>query len=343
MTVTPIAYAAATIMDAETRARVTAGLRRYGLHGAVVLSNPPSGRIDPLCTAVVIGEDEAGERLCLKLYEDSEDGRVKLRAHAGYLTVLRGRVLVPEVIGREETAECFGLPALVTSHLGEPLDYAIDSLSGAARRQVMNELADSLTILAALPPVELGLPAMSAEEVRTMTAESFASSTDWYCAHLPEDDERRALARRGVDLLRSFEAPPREARLCHQDLALCNVMVRGGRFSGLIDWDYAGLGAAERDLGSAVAGVLATLPAPQPERLDLLAGLLARYRARAGRDRTAQGWRLALSFALDSLLDWMIGDKNAQREDLVWATSLVVQGACGGGALADHHARGGTT
>jgi hypothetical protein len=35
---------------------------------------------------------------------------------------------------------------------------------------------------------------------------------------------------------------------------------------------------------------------------------------------------MALVFALDALLDWVIGGKNAPAEELVWATSVIVRG-----------------
>jgi aminoglycoside phosphotransferase (APT) family kinase protein len=326
MTRPAIAHAAAAISEQPARDRVIEGLRDYGLHGAVVLSNPTSGRIGPLPTTVVIGQDETGARLCLKFYGKEEKGRSDLRAHARYLQALRGHVPVPEVVGLEETAERFGRPALVTSDLGEPFDYAIDSLSAAARRQVMEGLADTMATLAELSLTEIGLPAVSPEETRAETAASFASSAAWYSENTPEDVERGALVLRGAELLRGAEVPRREAHLCHRDLAMCNVMVRKERFSGLIDWDYAGPAPAARDLGSAVAGVLAAVPAPRPQRLELLAGLLARYQAKVGEEQSAQGYSLALACALESLLDWLIGDKNGAREDLVWATSLVMRG-----------------
>jgi hypothetical protein len=90
-----------------------------------------------------------------------------------------------------------------------------------------------------------------------------------------------------------------------------------------VDWDHAGLGPPEQDVGSCVTGLLVTLPIPRGERAHMVAMLRDSYRAAAG-GLSAESWRMALVFALDALLDWVARGKNAPMAELVWATSGIL-------------------
>lgn len=65
------------------------------------------------------------------------------------------------------------------------------------------------------------------------------------------DEEDRSLALRLLDENRGVFDPATPASLCHMDLWVANVLVDGGRFSALFDFDRACYGDRENDLAVA--------------------------------------------------------------------------------------------
>ena len=322
----------------DARRRLLAWLTEYGFGDARRLWNPTSGRDDevtPTRTAVVICEDERGRRLCVKFYEDSEQGRAGLQWHAKCLSTVSGAVPVPEVIAAEYGADTFGLPALVMTYVGEPLDRAISTLSDRQRVALAEGVADSLAVLSCLDLRPSGIPVPDADGLRRQVAAKFAHDVRWYVEHARAADEQvRRLVLRGAGILAEADIPVSAASLCHSDLVASNITVRDGLLSGLIDWDYAEVGPAALDVGSAMLGLLVTIAIPRDERLQMLAAMLARCQSHAEScDESTE--TMALVFALDALLDWTIGGKDAPRDDLIWATSGVIVAIEGKAPLTD--------
>ena len=320
--------AAATSHGGKAWQRLAAGLRGYGFGDVCTLSNPTSGRCDgvtPSRTAVVLCEDTRGRRLCMKFYDESEQATEFLRLHVTCLTALRGVIPVPEIVGVEWTAERFGLPVLVTTYLGEPLDHAISRLSGDARERIAGQIADSLVATSRLDLAASGLGIPKDEEMRRSVARRFADDSAWSAEHAPAEPEAvRDLVLRGAKILASAEVTSGAARLCHSDLVTSNILVRDGSLSGLVDWDYAEVAPPELDLGMCMLGLLVSIPIARRERVCMLEAMLERYEREAG-GLDAGTMSSALVFALDALLDWTIGGKDAPLDDLTWALSGIMK------------------
>jgi aminoglycoside phosphotransferase (APT) family kinase protein len=174
----------------------------------------------------------------------------------------------------------------------------------------------------------VGLRASAAQDLRRAVAKMFADDADWYVKHAPSgDDGGRSLVLRGAEILAESRVHVDRACLSHRDFCGGNVMVREQRFSGLVDWDHAGIAPPESDVGSCIAHFLVTLPISMQERVEMLGWLLQRYRSRT-RPAAKQALIMPLLFALDALLDWVVGRKNAPMEELVWATALVIDAIC---------------
>jgi thiamine kinase-like enzyme len=155
------------------------------------------------------------------------------------------------------------------------------------------------------------------DALRRKLKQRFAEDSAWYLEHAPADTEARDLVLRGARILAQAELSVSSATLCHYDLVASNITVRDGLLSGFIDWDYAEVSPPELDLGSIILGFLVSLPIPRPERLRLLQAMLTRY--------GSQAETMPLLFALDALLDWTIGRKDAPMDDLIWALSGIIR------------------
>jgi len=320
----PISHSISIASDSHEGRQVIERLGAYGLLGIVTLRHQTSGREDvaPAATSAVIAEDTLGNRLCLKFYADSVAGRDDLRSQAELLQHLQVRIGVPRVVGVEQDPAVFGLPVLITTFIGEPLDHTIRDITGMERARLAKEIADCISALAKLEPVDLGLQDMSADDIAHTVSAGLAEDAAWYNNHAPSDDpEVHTLVTRGADMLAAYQVSPHPACLAHHDLTGGNIMVRERRLAGFVDWDYAGLDLPERDVGSCISGFLATLPIPLSERAEMMTLFLAcRY---SGRDQEAE--TASFIFALDSILDWLIGGKNAPRHELIWAASVVLE------------------
>jgi aminoglycoside phosphotransferase (APT) family kinase protein len=272
----------------------------------------------------VICEGDNGVHVCLKFYEDSEAGRHRLHSHAHFLEVLDGVIPVPGVLGLEDDALRFGAPALVTTFIGAPLDGCIAAITGSDREQLVADFASAVAALANVDTLGTGLRAATPKEVSSTVRKMLVDDAQWYVAHVPRDEGRiRELVLRGAEALATATAGGQKACLTHRDLCSPNVMVKDGVFSGIVDWDHAGVDAPERDVGVCIAGLLVTLPISKDERAYVVRRFLESYSERRPAER-AEARALSRAFALDALLDWLIGGKNAPRSDLVWATSLVL-------------------
>jgi hypothetical protein len=111
-----------------------------------------------------------------------------------------------------------------------------------------------------------------------------------------------------------------------------NILIRDGALSGFIDWDYAEVAPPELDLGICILGFLVSIPIARRERLRLLEAMSARHGHHAG-DLGSAAKNSALLFALDALLDWTIGGKDAPLDDLIWALSGVIRAIEAGSPL----------
>jgi aminoglycoside phosphotransferase (APT) family kinase protein len=191
-------------------------------------------------------------------------------------------------------------------------------LSDRARITLAEDVADSLAAMSRLDLGASGLHMPTKEQLHRKVAGRFVGDARWYVEHAPgANAEARNLVLRGAEVLANAEISVRTPTLCHSDLVASNIMIQDGRLSGFIDWDYAEVGPPELDLGSCMLGILVSVPIPRPERLRLLQAMLTRY--------GSQAETMPLLFALDVLLDWVIGGKNAPMDDLIWALSGITR------------------
>jgi len=325
----PVEYASSAICEgSEVRARLIATLADLGFRDIRLWSNPTSGRDDemtPTRTSVVICEDARENWVCVKFYEDSDRGRDRLRSHAKCLGSLHGFLPVPDIIAVQKGADPLGLPALITTYMGTPLDHAIADITGSLRIKLAEDIADCVAALGRLNTGDLGLHQMSAEELGESVTGVFGADAEEYRAGATRCDEAAAsLLRQGAEILAAHRFGPQRPCLAHRDLTAPNIMIRNQSFSGLVDWDHAGLDPPARDVGSCIAGLLVTLPIPEAERVEMVGRFLDQYWRQVA-DGSDEVRNAALLFALDALLDWLLGGKNAPSSELAWATSVVLR------------------
>jgi aminoglycoside phosphotransferase (APT) family kinase protein len=188
--------------------------------------------------------------------------------------------------------------------------------------------------MAALSMLDLGssgLRPLNADQLNERTAAVFAADAKEYAERVSGEDETTdRLVRQRSELLAGTRVQSQRACLVHHDLCGSNIMVMGDQFSGIVDWDWASADAPERDLGVFVASLLVTLPVPESDRIALADSALRAYYGVLDA-QLAEHWPDVSIFALDTLLDWLVGGKNAPRHELIWATSLVMNSLSQGG------------
>jgi aminoglycoside phosphotransferase (APT) family kinase protein len=269
-------------------------------------------------------KDEMGTQMCIKFYEDSATGKSSLRRHAQLLEVLHGAIPVPKILGLEEEAYRFGLPALVTTFIGASLERSIGAIAGNPRVKLTEDIATSVATLTKLSAKDAGLSDIGLKELNRSVAKMFTDDAHWYTAHVGSADSRASgLVLRGAEILATKEVSVQKACLAHRDLTAYNITTKGQTFSGIIDWDHAGIASPEEDLGKCILGLLVPLPIPTEERIEMVQPFLQRYCSLTG-FTMEKVYAAPLAFALDAALDWLIGGKNAPMSELVWATSLIL-------------------
>ncbi len=320
----------ATISGTDASDAVLEGLRSIcNATGEVSVSNPTSSPCDgttPDLTRVIlcdVDSERRTQRFCIKLYPPCAEGTAALRKHAMLLSCLRTAIPVPALV--QVLVEChqFGFPALVTTASGQTVDRELRGCSAVACERVSVDLAHAVAALHSLGPtgVPIDLTYDPHEVLRT-----WQEDAEWYVENADRAGPAAGLVRKAASVLADHRDVPPQGCLVHHDLIPDNILVERSSVL-LIDWDHACISAAQQDVGTALIGLLGMLSLPHDARISLAKAFVDSY----GRHRSATAEEVflqSLPFALDAVLDWVIGGKNAPREELSWALEQIIERTC---------------
>lgn len=317
----------AAIRGTDANNIVQAGLRSL-LHteGEFRITNPYSsasnGRIPDLTRVLLcdVPDKSQTRHLCVKLYPYSPAGLAALDAHARLLEQLKNVISVPEVVHVALEPDMFGFPALVTTAFGQPLGLAIQRTPNRLQEKVIVRLAEAVAALHACSPSDLSIdPAYDPSYLRKLWQEDAV----WYEEHAKEAMGYARLVRTGAAVLARCDEVPEYGSVLHRDLTPYNILTENSDFTAIIDWDDAGFSAPQEDVGKTLIGLLSMLAIPRGCRISLSRIFLDTYgslNSLSSEELFAQ----SLPFALDTLLDWIVGGKNALRAELAWATEQIL-------------------
>lgn len=321
----------ASVPGTAANTKLVEGLRPL-LFGdsSVAVRNPTSSRdngVAPALTRVLLCSTTASEptsEFCVKLYPRSADGIASMRRHEILLRELSNTVPVPQVIEAIPSGDRLGFPALITTTIGDPLDQMMHELPADARA---NAVKDFGTVIATLHQRDLNRFPIERDYDPGNLLSVWREDSVWYRNNAHRAQGHSNLVVEAADILATREDVPRTGSLIHRDLTPYNVVLMGDEFVGIVDWDHAGVSAAQEDVAKAVIGLLIISSVSCDERLQLAAGFLSAYAS--GSDVSpSELLEHCVPFALDTILDWVIGIKNAPRDELVWATRQIVERNC---------------
>ncbi|WP_344155805.1 aminoglycoside phosphotransferase family protein [Nocardioides koreensis] len=248
--------------------------------------------------------DVAGERSVVRIYaRPCHRGAAAHEVDAALLRLVRGLVLVPEVLEVRRADPSAGLPALlVTSYLpGERADLLLPRLDDRRRAELGARLGDLLADLGGMPQLKAGPFVDGDLTVGSFTADGepldglpamvqlVEPSLGWWT---PE--ELAGLREVAVDAQALLDTVGRYC-LVHSDFNPKNLLVDPDTLAvaGLLDWEYAHAGHPFTDLGNLL----------RFERDDVFAqAVLEAYVARRG-GTAAEALALARAADLWALLD----------------------------------------
>ena len=302
--------------------RVREGISQLlGGVGGIELENPTSGLDDgrnPASSSVLLvtfPSSPAAGRYAIKFSDESPEAIDRLKRQVRILKALWGRTPVPAVIAAELDSEQFGLPALVTTADGTPLIDEYPRLSETARTGIVRQLAGIVRSIHLTPLEALGIgDALSAAEIQT----GWREDALWYRRNASRAGQFAPQVEEWAGVLENQQPAPGEACLVHRDIHPYNVLVRGEEVVAVVDWDFAGVSSPYEDVAKAAIGLLTMMNAPREEKSNLARSFVHAYAAESASDEALLRARLK-PFALDTLLDWIVGGKNAPRSELVWA------------------------
>lgn len=320
----------ATIPGTEANSIVLAGLRSiFKAQGEGSITNPVSSPRDgatPDLTRVLLcsAQTEHGtQRFCVKLYPCSPEGEAALHTHALLLSRLRNTVPVPEVVAVFAGADQFGFPALVTTAAGQPLDHGLQELPALSRDAIIVRVAEAVAVLHDSDPRDL---CMDAQYDADSILNGWQEDARWYEEHAERAGKAADLVREAASVLAGHSGVPPCGSVLHRDLTPHNILTENGAIA-LADWDHAGFSAPQEDVGKIIIGLLGMLSLPRSLRLPLARVFLDTYSQK--RSLSAEELFLqSVPFALDTLLDWVVGGKNAPREELSWALEQILKKEC---------------
>jgi aminoglycoside phosphotransferase (APT) family kinase protein len=214
----------------------------------------------------------------------------------------------------------FGFPALVTTATGRPLDRELHGLGEAAQARIVTSVARAVAALHGLAPQELGI-AQSYDPASVLR--TWQCDAAWYENHADQAGATADVVRAAALVLAGRAQAPSAGCVVHRDLTPYNILAGDGTFAALVDWDHAGFSARQEDVGKAVIGLLGMLAIPRERRIPLASTFLRSY-AGASSLPDEELYEQCVPFALDTILDWIVGGKNAPREELAWATEQVM-------------------
>ncbi len=193
------------------------------------------------------GALEGAQRLVLRVDPATRLGesRDKPSEFAIMRAVHAAGIAIPEPILCCADHAVIGKPFLVMRWIAGDADAAaIVSSSSAERAAIAARLAGELAALHAIrPPVaefdSLGAPPRDAAQARIAAL----------ARALADRDEPYPVAEWALRWLIRHAPPPAPPVLCHRDFRTGNYLVADGRFTALLDWEFAGWSDAGEDIG----------------------------------------------------------------------------------------------
>jgi len=236
----PTDYCSAALNDGtQANERVLSGLRAYGFGNVDALETlavAPHERVRALRGRRTFGPD-----VCVKFYDVSRTARQEnslagLRRSARALRALRSVAPVPELIGAEEDASLFGLPAVVTTFSGDRWPQVVGDMDGPTRMKVVEDIADVAVTLTRIDPHDVAVPKATPAEVNDHFTTMLDESSAWYAHWLEKEsgnvaDNVRELAVRSQQALATNRPRVNLTSLIHQDTTEGNIVVRDGTLS----------------------------------------------------------------------------------------------------------------
>jgi len=137
---------------------------------------------------------------------------------------------------------------------GEPLlreRYAELAADGHVVDGIARDLADFLLALHAIPPADIGL-VDSGDDARAAWAQYERDFREQLFPHM-RAEARRAVERDFAAALYDEELWRYDPCLTHGDFGTGNILIDGGRISGIIDFGFCGIGDPAQDLGALIA------------------------------------------------------------------------------------------
>ncbi len=231
---------------------------------------------------------------------------------------------VPEIVETLPQSDLFGFPALVTTAPGQPMDQELRALSAVSRETMVANIAQAVAALHKCDPSDLCIdPAYDPHSLLDLWQED----AEWYEENAERAGKAADLVRRGASVLADSCDVPSWGSVLHRDLTPNNILAENGAFVAIVDWDHAGFSASQEDVGKALIGLLGMLTLPRNLRLPLARAFLDAY-SRTESLSVEELFFQSVPFALDTILDWVVGGKNAAREELSWATEQIMDRGC---------------
>jgi aminoglycoside phosphotransferase (APT) family kinase protein len=317
----------AAIPGTDANSTVLAGLRSIiKAQGQDSITNPVSSPRDgatPDLTRVLlcsVRTEHGTQRFCVKLYPSCPEGKEALDTHALLLSRLKNTVPVPDVVAVLAEADQFGFPALVTTAAGQPLDRGLTELPALSQDAIVVRVAEAVAVLHDSDPRDL---CMDAQYDTEAILGGWQEDAGWYEENAERAGKAADLVREGASVLAGHSDVPPCGGVLHRDLTPHNILTENGAIA-LVDWDHAGFSAPQEDVGKIIIGLLGMLLLARSLRLPLARIFLDTYSQR--RSLSAEELFVqSVPFALDTLLDWVVGGKNAPREELSWATEQILR------------------
>jgi hypothetical protein len=229
-------------------------------------------------------------------------------------------VLVSVVLDVYFDADPLGFPALITTATGRPLNRELGEVGEAAHPAIVTNLARAVATLRGLTTEKLDI---SQSYDPTSIVCAWQCDAEWHRNPADQAGTTSGLVRRGASYPASHDRVPSSACVLHRDLSPYDVLAEGDAFAAPVGWDSVGFSACQEDVGKALAGLLGMLAIAHKKRTSLASTLLHTY-AQASSVPGDEPYRQSVPFALDTMLDWMVGGKSAPRDGFAPATEQIM-------------------
>lgn len=211
------------------------------------------------------------------------------------------RVPAPHTIGVDETGTYFGVPGFLMRLIeGTPLPTTYVSTgplfdaTPAGRRHMIEDVLGALAEIHRVDWRSLGLDRV-ARQGKGRTA--FEKDLDWYRAAMRWGvPELEAQLDPVMQWLLDHQFEPQRLTLCHGDSSLPNYMFKDGRLVGVLDWEFAFIGAPELDIAfQSVAHEVLALGQEPLAGLPSITERMAIYETKSG--QKLDSWDYYFTFA----------------------------------------------